>query len=81
MEMLLFLFLVPGRLPRNDWSQVLISCYCIFCFRSVPRRSQVIRSYGDDCSRSCFSYCSYYKSIILVGCFPLLLLVFQAGHG
>jgi hypothetical protein len=92
MEMLLFLFLVPGRLPwRNDWSQhwksveefVLISCYCIFVLALVPGRSQVIalrRSYCDDCSRSCFYYCSYYKSIILVCCFPLLFLLFRAGH-
>jgi hypothetical protein len=41
--------------------------------------SQVIalkRSYRDDCSRSCF----YYKNIILVCCFPLLLLLFRASH-
>jgi hypothetical protein len=59
MEMLLFLFLVPGRLPwRNDWSQhwksvVLISYYCIFILALIPDRSQVIalrRSYCYDCS-------------------------------
>jgi hypothetical protein len=32
------------------------------------------RSYCDDCSRYCFYY--YYKSIILVYCFPLLLVLF-----
>jgi hypothetical protein len=30
------------------------------------------RSYCDDCSRSCFYY---HKSIILVYCFPLVVLV------
>jgi hypothetical protein len=63
MEILLFLFLVVGRIPwRNDWSQhwksvVPISYYCIFILALVPGRSQVIalrRSYCDDCSCYCF---------------------------
>jgi hypothetical protein len=81
MEML-FLFFFLSRLPwRNDWSQhwksvVLISYYCIFVLALVPGKSQVIalrRSYCDDCSCSYFYYCSYYKNIILVCCFSLVV--------
>jgi hypothetical protein len=57
-------------------SVVLISYYCIFVLALVPGRSQVIalrRSYCDDCSHSCFYYCSYYKNIILVCCFSLVV--------
>jgi hypothetical protein len=89
MEMLLFLFLILGRLLwMDDWSQdrnsdVLIYFYCIFVLVVVLEMSRVIalrRIYFDNCSRSCFYYCSYYKSIILVYCFPLLLLLFWASH-
>jgi hypothetical protein len=85
--MFLVVDLVPGMLSCKFHAGyhgdvlVLISCYCIFVLALAPDRSQVIalrRSYCDDYSRSCF-YCSDYKSIILVCCFPLLLL-FQAGH-
>jgi hypothetical protein len=54
---------------------------CIFILALVPSRSQVIalrRSYCDNCS--CYYFYYYYKSIILVYCFPLLLVLFQAGH-
>jgi hypothetical protein len=66
MEMLLFLFLVLGRLLwRNDWSQnwksvVFISCYCIgSCLRQVTGDSyeKVIamrRRYCENCSHSFF---------------------------
>jgi hypothetical protein len=36
------------------------------------------RSYYKDFSRYCFYY--YYKSIVLVYCFPLLLVLFRVGH-
>jgi hypothetical protein len=57
-------------------SVVFVSCYCIFVLDLVPGKSQVValrRSYFDDCSRSCFYYCSYYKSIILICCFSLIV--------
>jgi hypothetical protein len=52
-----------------------IPYYCIFILALVPGRSQAIalrRSYCDYCSHSCFYY---YKSIILVYCFPFFVVL------
>jgi hypothetical protein len=87
MKILLFLFLVLGRLPWNyNWSQhwksveELCSYFLLFYFvlSLVLGRSQVIdmrRSYCDEFSHSCFHYCSYHKNVFLVFYFPLLFLL------
>jgi hypothetical protein len=92
MERSLFLFLVPGRLLwKNDWSQhwksieECCSYFSLLCFvlALVSGRSKVIalrRSYCDDCSLSCFYYCSYHKNIVLIFYFPLSFLLFWEGH-
>jgi hypothetical protein len=75
-----------GGMIGHNAGRVLKSCsyflLLYFLFYSCSTgRSQVIalrRSYCDDFSHSCFYYFCYYNNIILVYCFPLLLLLFRA---
>jgi hypothetical protein len=83
-----------GGMIGNNTGEVLflfLLCSCSFLIlfivlTLVPGRSQALalrKSYSDDCS------CSYFlslflfpnhKNIVLVCYFPLLLLLFRAGH-